>query len=466
MIKERSHNQLEVSVGFVGVQPPNFPINTIYLWTSGPEEAVLQIALKRGSKIHIEPFKEELRKLFAEKFPDVRVSFEPSDIVSRVMSQDAPTPIQVAVSGPDFAASQSLAKKLMEKLPEIRTLRDLQIAESFDYPAINVQADREKAGLMGLTIAKIGRALVAATSSSRYTSPNYWADPKSGIAYQIQVEVPQDRMTSLEAVQSVDVAVNSGAVPLRRFSQVTSTTTVGQYDRFNMQRTVMLTANLYGQDLGGVAQRLGKMIKTVEVPKGAKVAVRGQIAPMEEMLTGLRTGLGLAVVVIFLLLSANFQSPRLALIILSTVPAVLSGVAILLKLTGTTLNVESFMGTIMAIGVAVANAILLVTFAERHRLEHKDAWAAAIEGARSRLRPILMTSCAMIVGMIPMASGFGESGQQTAPLGRAVIGGLLAATLATLFVLPTVFALAQARQTAESASLDPDDPESPVHEQR
>jgi multidrug efflux pump subunit AcrB len=187
---------------------------------------------------------------------------------------------------------------------------------------------------------------------------------------------------------------------------------------------------------------------------------------MEEMFSGLRMGLALAIVVIFLLLSANFQSPRLALIVLSTVPAVLSGVVIFLKLTGTTLNVESFMGSIMAIGVAVANAILLVTFAERHRLEHQNSWAAAIEGARSRLRPILMTSCAMIVGMIPMAVGWGEGSQQTAPLGRAVIGGLLAATMATLSVLPTVFAMTQARQTTESASLDPDDPGSTTHDKK
>ena len=459
IIRQESHDGLDVSVGFVGVQPPSFPINTIYLWTSGPEEAVLQVALKRDARVEIEPFKEHLRQVFARELPDVRVSFEPSDIISRVMSQESPTPVEVSVRGPNFAADQAFAKNVFEALSRIPSVRDLQTAESFDYPAVAVQADREQAGLMGLTIAKIGRALAAATSSSRYTSPNYWADPKSGIAYQIQVEVPQNQMTSLDAVKAVDVAVNGGAVPLDRFAQVTSTTTVGEYDRYNMQRMVNLTANLYGEDLGRAARTIEKALAPLEPPKGVTVSVRGQIVPMQEMFFGLRMGLALAVVVILLLLAANFQSFRLSFIILSTVPAVLCGVAVLLELTGTTLNIESFMGTIMAIGVAVANAILLVTFAERSRLEKEDAWEAAMEGAQSRLRPILMTSSAMIAGMVPMALGWGE-GQQMAPLGRAVIGGLAAATLATLLVLPLVYAAVQRAAPFRSASLDPDDPES------
>jgi multidrug efflux pump subunit AcrB len=466
LIQQESGNQIDVSVGFVGVQPPSYPINTIYLWTSGPEEAVLQIGLKRGSGLHIERFKERLRHLFSEKLPDVRVSFEPSDIVSRVMSQDSPTPIQIAVGGPDLAASRAFAEHLQEKLASISSLRDIQIAQSFDYPTIDVKINREKAGLMGLSVAKVGRALVAATSSSRYSAPNYWADAKSGIAYQIQVEVPQDRMTSIQAVKDVEVALNGGAIPLHRFAEVISTTTVGEYDRFNMQRMVTLTANLHGEDLGKAARHVTEVVEKLERPKGVNVAIRGQVASMKEMFAGLRMGLALAIVAIFLLLAANFQSPRLALIVLSTVPAVLAGVAVLLKITGTTLNVESFMGTIMAIGVAVANAILLITFAELHRREGNDAWEAATQGAKSRLRPILMTSCAMIVGMIPLAVGWGEGSQQTAPLGRAVIGGLAAATLATLFILPTIYAIVQGPQSIASASLDPDDPESAYHDKK
>jgi multidrug efflux pump subunit AcrB len=236
----------------------------------------------------------------------------------------------------------------------------------------------------------------------------------------------------------------------------------GEYDRYNMKRTVSLTANIFGEDLGRVAGQVERAIERAGTPpKGVTVDIRGQIVPMEEILRGLAIGLGMSIVVILLLLTANFQSVRLALVVVSTTPAVVAGVVVMLGLTGTTVNLQSFMGAIMAIGVAVANAILLVTFAEEHRRTiSADASWAAVEGARGRLRPILMTSCAMIAGMLPMALGWNEGGEQTAPLARAVIGGLVAATLATLIVLPTVFALVQANVGRGSASLDPDDPAS------
>jgi multidrug efflux pump subunit AcrB len=224
---------------------------------------------------------------------------------------------------------------------------------------------------------------------------------------------------------------------------------------------VTVTANLAQADLGSVSQTIHDAIHSLgEPPPKVTVAVRGQVVPLEQMLEGLRTGLLLAVVVILLLLAANFQSVKLSVIVVSTVPAVIAGVVLTLWATSTTLNLQSFMGAIMAIGVAVANAILLVTFAERSRIRGLAAPEAAVEGAQSRLRPILMTGLAMIAGMVPMALGLGESGQQAAPLGRAVAGGLAAATLATLFVLPSIFAIVQARSHRRSASLDPDDPES------
>lgn len=451
---------VEITLGFVGVQPPNFPINTIYLWTAGPEEAVLQVQLKREARVSIESLKERLRAELPARFPGLRVSFEPSDIVSRVMSQGAPTPVEVAVSGPDFAADQAYAKQALAALGSVKSLRDLQLAQNLDYPSVDVRMDREKAGLMGLTAAKVGRALTSATSSSRYVLPNYWADRRSGIAYQVQVEVPRDRMKTLDDVQRVPVTVGGGAIPLSRFAVIAASTTVGEYDRYNMQRMITLTANVAGEDLGRAAARVTAALRAVEggKPQNVTVAVRGEIAPMEQMFAGLRNGLLLAVVVILLLLAANFQSWRLSLIVLSTVPAVLCGAALTLATTGTTLNIESFMGTIMAIGVAVANAILLVTFAEHSRGEGKEGFGAGLEGATSRLRPILMTSLAMIAGMVPMSSGLGESGQQTAPLGRAVVGGLIAATAATLLVLPLVYGLFE-RGPARSASLYPEDHE-------
>jgi multidrug efflux pump subunit AcrB len=235
----------------------------------------------------------------------------------------------------------------------------------------------------------------------------------------------------------------------------------GEYDRYNMKRSLTLTANIVGEDLGRASARVSRALERAGTPpKGMMVDVRGQITPMWEILNGLSIGLLMSVAVIVLLLTANFQSVRLALVSVATTPAVIAGVAVALWLTGTTINLQSFMGSIMAIGVAVANAILLVTFAERSRLAGASAREAAVRGARDRLRPILMTSLAMIAGMIPLALGLGEGGEQTAPLGRAVIGGLVASTVATLLILPSVFAVFMAGADRESASLDPFDPES------
>ena len=250
---------------------------------------------------------------------------------------------------------------------------------------------------------------------------------------------------------------------LRDVANVHEGTMPGEYDRINLRRLVSLTANIEGSDLGRVTAELNQALRRAgDPPRGVRVEVRGQVAPMRQMFDGLGLGLGLAVVAIFLLLTAYFQSPRLALTAVAAVPAVLSGVAVALWTTHTTLNIQSFMGAIMAVGVAVANAILVVTFAERHRkADGAGAIAAAVEGARRRLRPILMTSCAMLAGMVPMALALGEGGEQTAPLGRAVIGGLVAATLTTLLVLPAVFATVRGGSGTASPSLDPADPDSP-----
>ena len=458
-------SNVEITLGFVGVPPPTYPINLIYLWNGGPDEGVVQVQLKPGAPIRIEQLKERLRKIFAGKLPEVSFSFEPSDIISRVMSLGAPTPIEVAVSGPNLTADRDFAERVKEKLQKIPALRDVQFGQALDYPTVDVAVNRERAGLMGVTMADVSRSLVPATSSSRFVVPNYWADPNSGVAYQIQVQVPQSYMNSLEEVKNIPVIHRDGkTILLRNLASVKEDATVGEYDRYNMQRMITVTANIADADLGSAARQVTQAIKELGAPPSkVNVAVRGQVVPMQQMLDGLRSGLLLAVVVIFLLLAANFQSLKLAFIVVSTVPAVIAGVVLTLWLTGTTLNIQSFMGAVTAVGVAVANAILLVTFAERSRMGGTGANAAAVEGAQSRLRPILMTSAAMIAGMMPMTLGLGESGQQTAPLGRAVVGGLAMATLATLLVLPAVFAIVQARSHRRSASLDPDDPASSLY---
>jgi multidrug efflux pump subunit AcrB len=464
--REVGPGNVEISLGFVGTQPPNYPINTIYLWSSGPEDAVLQVQLKRGAGISIEDLQERLRQKLPQELPGVRFSFEPSDIVSRVMSFGAPTPIEVAVSGPNLSDSRQYADKLRAKLAQLPALRDLAFEQELDYPTVKVTLDRERAGVLGVTTGDVANSLVAGTSSSRYTSANYWADPMSGIGYQVQVEIPERQMNSLEDVKNLPIARRSGQqIDLRDVASVTDGTALGEYDRYNMQRMLTLSANIFGEDLGRAAAQVRQAISDTGTPPArVSVTLRGQVQPMAEMFAGLRLGLLMAVGVILLLLAANFQSFRLSLAVALTIPAVISGVVLMLWLTGTTLNIQSFMGAIMAIGVAVANAILLVTFAERSRVAGREPWEAAIEGARSRLRPILMTSFAMLAGMVPMALGLGEGGGQSAPLGRAVIGGLIGATCATLVILPAIFATLQSRRAAISASLDPDDPHSPYFE--
>jgi multidrug efflux pump subunit AcrB len=455
-------NNVDVTLGYVGVQPSAYPINTIFLWTGGSHEAVLQVALKRDAPIQLSAFQEDLRHRFAERFPGVQFSFEPGDIVGRIMNFGAPTPVQVAIMGPDFAATRSFATKVRSELGQIPSLRDLHVEQALDYPGINVNIDREMAGQLGVTVNQVGQSFAAATSSSRFVAPNYWADPRTGIAFQLQVQVPQPRMTSLEDLRVVPVTSGGSSYPLLGdVARVENSTIVGEYDRFNGQRMVTLSANVFGEDLGRIATRVDQAIARAGTPpRGATIAIRGQIAPMRETLRNIAAGLVVAVVVIFLLLAANFQSLRLASVVVSTVPAVLTGVVLLLALTGTTINVQSFMGAIMAIGIAVANAILLVTFAEHSRRQGGSHLPPAIEAARARMRPVLMTSAAMIAGMIPMALAIGEGADATAPLGRAVIGGLAAATIATLFVLPSVYSLVQQSASVTSASLDPDDPES------
>jgi multidrug efflux pump subunit AcrB len=455
---EAGRENVAITLGYVGVQAGSYPVNVIHLWTSGPEEAVLQVQLKPGT-VRVEELKERLRGKLAAALPTVRFSFEPGDIVSRVMSFGSPTPVQVAVSGPDFKADREFATKLQQSLAKVPALRDLAFEQELDYPAIKVNFDRERGGVLGVTAEQAARALAAGTSSSRYTTANFWADPKSGVGYQVQVQVPIQRMDSIEQVRDLPVATKAGEqLTLRQVADVSNGSVLGEYDRYNMQRMLTLGANISSEDLGRVSSQVDQAIRDAgDPPPRVNVAVRGQVAPMRELFGGLTTGLGAAVLVIFLLLAANFQSIRLSLAIVLTVPAVVAGVAVALWLTRTTLNIQSFMGAIMAIGVAVANAILLITFAERRRVEGLPVRQAAVEGAAGRLRPILMTSCAMVAGMVPMAIGLGEGGEQTSPLARAVIGGLLGALAATLVVLPAIFALLQRDTTRKNASIHPDD---------
>ncbi len=482
-----------LTLGYIGTVPASFPINSVYHFSRGPEEGLLRIALKPNSGISTEAMKEELRSEFRSRFPNVRFSFEPADIISEVMSFGSATPIEIAARGGNLAENREYIGKVQAALSKLPAIRDMQVAQSLDYPTVEIKVDREKAGMSGTTMSQVTRSVVTATSSSRFVVPNYWPDPKTGIGYQVQVEIPQPQLDSVEDLGAVPIQRGSGShagqsLLLRDVASLTNATTPGEYDRYNMKREISLTANIVGDDLGAVSQQITHALHavalqdaeekalthkeaqekakaaglTAPVPKPAVIhhELRGQIPPLRAIMNGLGIGLLLAVLVIFLILSANFQSWRLAFVTVSTAPAVITGVALSLLLTGSTLNIQSFIGAIMSLGVAMANAILLVTFAEQRRRESVNSRDAAVYGAASRLRAIAMTSAAMLAGMLPLALGLGESGQQTAPLGRAVMGGLLAATFATLLILPAIFAIVQSRAGIKSASLDPEDPES------
>ena len=463
--REAGPDNVTITSDFVGVVPTSYPVNLIHLFTSGPQEAVVQAALRPDAP-RGEALRESIRGALHRDLPGTQVSFEAADIVSQVMSFGSPTPIEVAVQGISLADDYAHAQKIQAQLSKLGFLRDLELAQEGSFPTLDITVNRERAGQFGLTMSDVVRSVIPATSSSRFTDPNYWRDPVSGNAFQIQVQLPQNRMQGLDEV---------GELPLMRDgrsqTQLTDLADMklgvmpGLIERYNGQHVVSLTANIHGLTLGESAPLLQKAIANAGAPpRGLTVRLRGQIPPLEQTLAGLRLGLLLAVLAIFLLLAANFQSLRLALAILLTVPAVLCGVLLMLRLTGTTLNVQSFMGAIMAIGIAVANSILLVTFAERARHEGQPVAEATREGAGSRLRAVLMTATAMIFGMLPMAIGAGESGAQSAPLGRAVIGGLLLATFATLGVLPAIYAILQGRAAVRSASLNPMDPESRYYE--
>jgi multidrug efflux pump subunit AcrB len=459
--REAGRNNIQITSDFLGLIPSSYPVDLIHLFTSGPQDAIVQIAFKPGAP-RGEELRERLRGSLQRELPGTEVSFEAGDMVTQVMSFGSPTPVEVDVQGTNLQDDYAFAQKVRASLAKLAFLRDLKFSEEMNYPTLDINIDRNRTGQFGLTMADVVRSVVPTTSSSRFTDPNYWRDPNSGNAFQIQVELPQNQVQSIEQVGEVPVMPAGQSQPLLdEIASLKTNTMPGEIDRYNGQRVIGITANIHEITLGEAAARIARAVSAAGAPpRGVSVVTRGEIPALEQTISGLRTGLLLAVAVIFLLLSANFQSARLALAIVLTVPAVLCGVLLMLRVTGTTLNIQSFMGAIMAIGIAVANSILLVTFAERARRENHPVLDATLIGAGSRLRAILMTAAAMIFGMLPMAVGFGEGGQQTAPLGRAVIGGLLVSTFATLTILPSIYAILQGRAPVASPSLDPMDPTS------
>ena len=460
--QEAGANNLDLTLGYIGTQGSSYPINTVFLWTSGPQQAIINFGLRPDAPISLHGLEERLRQKLPQEFPGTQFSFDPGDLISQILNFGAPSSAEVAITGPAYAEVQSYAVRVQRELAKSAELRDVQFEEPLRYPTVNVYVNRVLAGQLGVTANDVGAAVVSATASSRFVNPNYWRDPRSGVSYQVQVQVPQPEMTSVKDIQTIPIKSSTDAHPLlSQVADVQPTTVPGELDRQNGLWMIIVSANVGDNDFAKAAKEIDRAIANAgSAPRGVATQVRGQVNALKQIFAELAIGLTLAVIVILLLLTANFQSFRLALVVISSVPAVLVGVILMLLLTDTTLNLESFMGTIMAIGVAVANAILLVTFAEQNRRNGADSVSAARAAAAERLRPVLMTSLAMIAGMLPMALAIGQGSEETAPLGRAVIAGLIAATLATLFLLPTVFGIAQRRASLKSPSLDPEDPNS------
>lgn len=457
LVNDAADGHLAVSSAYVGVVPTNYATSNLYVSTSGPNDAVIKVGLTEGYKTNIQDLKERIRRLVHQEMPDITLSFEPADLTEKLMSGGAFTPIEVQVAGRDMKEIEGYASKLVGKLSEDDHLRDVRIVQPLKFPVINIKLDRQKLAVMGLSLQAAARSITASTSSSRYTEKNQWLDPNSAYTYQVQVQIPEFAMRNLAQLQEVPLVAGQARPVLADVATFSVDTLPGEYSRIGPRRFVTVSANMHHQDLGSATTSVENAIASLGQPqKGILTEVKGMSSLLTETLDSLQIGLSIAILVIFMLLAANYQSFKLSLVILSTIPAVIAGSIAALLLTGSTLNLQSYMGIIMSTGISVANAILIVTNAERLRWEYRDAGKAALDSAALRLRPVLMTSFAMVAGMVPMALGTGEAGEQVAPLGRAVIGGLVASTLAALYIVPQVYALLQKKTPLQDPSLLPD----------
>ncbi|MGC8749724.1 efflux RND transporter permease subunit [Hydrotalea sp.] len=447
-----------ISSSMIGIHGSQFSTNPIYLFMAGPQEAVLQVALKEDYKTDMDTLKDAIRKRMAVVLPNIKLSFEPIELTDKILSQGSPTPIEVKIMGKNKLENEVMADKVIDKLKQIPYLRDVQLDEAIHYPAVNVNVDRVRAAQLGTNVAEISRSFVAATSSSRFTEKNVWIDPKSQLSYLVQVEIPEAKMSSVSDINQIPLVPGSNRPMLGDVAIIQEDSVYGQDDDIGSIPNLSVTANIYKKDLGTATHDVENAIKSIgKPPRGLFIETRGLSQVLTETLSSLQGGLITAIVVIFLMLAANFQSFKVSLVVLAAVPAVLLGSLIMLMLTHSTLNLQSYMGIIMSVGVSISNTVLLITNAEALRLKNGDALLSAKEAAAIRLRPILMTTAAMVMGMLPMAAGLGEGGAQAAPLGRAVIGGLLASTIVVLLILPLLFSWVQQKTSTQSVSLDPHD---------
>jgi multidrug efflux pump subunit AcrB len=435
---------------------PYSGINLAYSTSApvGPGDADIFINLQKKHS-SLEKYQRQLRSRFVNEFPSVQFQFLPADIVSQILNFGLPSPIDIQVSGQDVKGNQQFIKTLYQKILQIPGAVDMHIQQPNDYPQIDVNVDRSKAQLLGLTQQNVASNMLISLSGSFQTSPSFWIDPTSGTQYNVVSQTPQYRLESMNDLGNTPLSRTAGSIPaaggasqiLSSVASMRRDTAPAVVSHYNAQTAFDIYGGVQGTDLGYIAKQIDKAMDSVkkDLPRGSHMALKGQVQTMQLSFNGLLLGLIGAIVLVYMLIVVNFQSMLDPLIIITALPAALAGIVWMLFLTHTTVSVPALTGAIMCMGVATANSVLVISFAREQMNEGKDARAAALEAGFTRLRPVIMTAMAMIIGMIPMALGLGESGEQNAPLGRAVIGGLIFATVATLFFVPAVFTLVHGR---------------------
>jgi multidrug efflux pump subunit AcrB len=400
----------------------------------------------------------DLRIGLAKQFPGVTFAFLPSDIVSQILNFGLPAPIDIQIVGNNLAANRQYANALLEQVRRVPGIADPRIQQPSDQPYMHLFVDRTKSQEIGYTAHDVAQNLLVSLSGSFQTSPTFWVDPRNKVSYQIATQTPQYRVDTLQDLENVPVTGTTPDFPptiLANVASVQRGTGEAVISHYNIMPVLDIFGSIQGRDLGGVSRDINRILEKTksQVPRGSQVVMRGQVQTMNASFTGLLAGLMFSIVLVYLLIVVNFQSWLDPFIIITALPAALTGIVWFLFATHTTLSVPALTGTIMCMGVATSNSILVVQFAREKMAEGKDPLAAALDAGFTRFRPVLMTAMAMIIGMVPMALGLGDGGEQNAPLGRAVIGGLLFATVSTLFFVPTVFSILHGmrRRTAENA---------------
>jgi CzcA family heavy metal efflux pump len=451
--QEIPKDQVQTILDNIGL--PNSGINQSYSsnGTIGSSDAEILIALDPEHHVPAVDLRRHFRQLLPQRFPGVEFFFQPADIVTQILNFGLPAPIDVQIVGTDMNASYAIAQQIANKMRHIPGAADVHVQQLLSAPTLHLDIDRTRVTQVGLTARDVAQSILVSLSGSFQTAPNFWLNPRNAVTYQMAVQSPQYRMTSMQDLMTIPVTSQQGPQLMSNLVQLSPVVRPASVNHWNVQSVIDVYASTQDRDLGGVSSDTNKILKQFDgkLPRGTHIVVRGQVVTMHSSFVGLGLGLAGAILLVYLLIVINFQSWLDPFIIIAALPGALAGICWFLLLTRTTLSVPSLTGAVMCMGVATANSILMVSFAREQLDEGIPAVQAAVAAGYTRIRPVLMTALAMIIGMVPMALGFGEGGEQNAPLGRAVIGGLLFATVATLFFVPSVFAIFHGRREAKRA---------------